>query len=409
MDTNGIYIANIKKVSFKNFNNIKNIGFINENGNVYPWTIFLGNNGTGKTNLLKILSCMEAEENAFESEDENFKSYKSACYPKSTINLIHDVKLDLIQKEKIFQWESKSNSEQGIRTGKLGDGLLVFKIYAYGVNRRVSKKVKLSSDENIENNETLFNHNTSLINLNEWLLQTDYAVKNGQESAQKRLNLIRKVITGDIFPEIKDFRFHSNEQLNNSVQFETDEGWFKLDDLAYGYQSTLSWIIDFCKKMFDRYPNSENPLKEPAIVLIDEIDLHLHPEWQRNITLILSNLFPKTQFIATTHSPLVIQSLEEANVYVLNKEEKHVTINRIPNKTFKGWSVEDILNKVMGLQSRVKSDAYLNLMELFDKGLDNFDYETSKKAYDDLMNILPENDIQRRILDMQIKQFPEAR
>ncbi|MBE7646037.1 AAA family ATPase [Tenacibaculum finnmarkense genomovar ulcerans] len=401
MDSNAVYIADIETLSYKNFNEITNINFKKENGEIYPWTIFLGNNGTGKTNLLKVLS-------SFESSVYNINENLTRSYPKY-ININHKYKVNFKIKTGIFFWESNIINNGGFIEGTNEPIALRLLIYAYGVNRKSSRKTKLSSDDTIENNATLFNHNISLINLEEWLLQTDYAVKNGQKTAQKRLDLIKEIITGAIFPELQDFRFQTDEKLNNSVEFKTEEGWFQFDDLAYGYQSTLSWIVDFCKKMFDRYPKSSNPLKEPAIVLIDEIDLHLHPEWQRNITQILSNLFPKTQFIATTHSPIVVQSLEEANVYILNKEAKNVSITRMPNKTFRGWSVEDILNKVMGLKSKVKSDEYLTLIEQFDNALDAFNFEDAKNAFDKLMEILPENDIQRRVLDMQIRQFPEAR
>jgi predicted ATP-binding protein involved in virulence len=405
MDTNAVYIADIEMLSYKNFKDVDNISFKKNNGEIYPWTIFLGNNGTGKTNLLKILSCFESDK-----IKNNGNKETPFLYASKSVKHLHNFKANLIYNQQNLSWSSKSTNHGGSIKNTLTNSILfTFKIYAYGVNRKASRKTKLTSENTIENNETLFNHNLSLINLDEWLLQTDYAIKNGQKSAQKRLDLIKKVITGDIFPELQDFRFHTDNNLNNYVEFETKEGWFQLDDLAYGYQSTLSWIIDFCKKMFDRYPNSPNPLKEPAIVLIDEIDLHLHPKWQRNITNILSNLFPKTQFIATTHSPLVVQSLQEANVYVLNKEGKHVSVNKMPNKTFKGWSIEDILNKVMGLDSKVKSDEYLSLIDQFDAGLDDFNFEKSKEAYDKLMDILPETDTQKRVLEMQIKQFPEAR
>lgn len=143
--------------------------------------------------------------------------------------------------------------------------------------------------------------------------------------------------------------------------------------------------------------------------LIDEIDLHLHPEWQRKITKTLSKTFPKTQFIATTHSPFVVQSVEEANVYILNKETNTTTIDKVHYTSFQGWSVEDILSRVMGLGSKVKSDKYLELVKDFDIGLDNGDYQKSKEAFDQLMEILPENGIQRKKFTMQINQFPEAR
>jgi len=408
MDKKAIYLANIKSLTFKNFENVKDITFINEDKSVYPWTIFLGNNGTGKTNFLKIVSYLEAEDLSLQSNEEIGGS--STIFVPKYLKEEHVITTLLYYNNDKLEWESDKINNEASRTGQVEDAFYNFKVYAYGVNRRSSKSTKLSTQEGADNSETLFNSDFTLINLNEWLLQTDYAVKNGQESAKKRLELIKTVITGKVFPELQDFRFHTNEQLNNFVEFKTEEGWFKLDDLAYGYQSTLSWIIDFCKKMFDRYPKSDNPLKEPAIVLIDEIDLHLHPEWQRNITRILSEIFPKTQFIATTHSPLVVQSLEEANVYVLNKEKsKNVSISRMPNKTFSGWSIEEILNKVMGLKSKVKSDEYLNLIENFDRGLDTSDFNKSKEAFDKLMDILPEKDSQKRVLQMQIKQFPEAR
>ncbi|MCD8405386.1 AAA family ATPase [Tenacibaculum dicentrarchi] len=409
MDSNAVYIADIETLSYKNFNEITNINFKKENGEIYPWTIFLGNNGTGKTNLLKVLSSFETEsESESHSYIEEGESATLFYFPKF-IDYNHNYKINFKTKNGGFFWEADIINYVGSVEGTDNPIALHLLIYAYGVNRKSSRKTKLSSEDAIENNATLFNHNISLINLEEWLLQTDYAVKNGQKTAQKRLDLIKEIITGAIFPELQDFRFQTDEKLNNSVEFKTEEGWFQFDDLAYGYQSTLSWIVDFCKKMFDRYPKSLTPLKEPAIVLIDEIDLHLHPEWQRNITQILSNLFPKTQFIATTHSPIVVQSLEEANVYILNKEAKNVSITRMPNKTFRGWSVEDILNKVMGLKSKVKSDEYLTLIEQFDNALDAFNFEDAKNAFDKLMEILPENDIQRRVLDMQIRQFPEAR
>jgi predicted ATP-binding protein involved in virulence len=66
----------------------------------------------------------------------------------------------------------------------------------------------------------------------------------------------------------------------------------------------------------------DNPLEGPAVCLVDEIDLHLHPKWQRKITGFLSERFPNTQFIATAHSPLVVQSLpDDANVAVLKRSE----------------------------------------------------------------------------------------
>ena len=86
----------------------------------------------------------------------------------------------------------------------------------------------------------------------------------------------------------------------------TPYGSVPLTGLSLGYQTTLAWIrltLASGGSMIG-YPESSNPLAEPAIVLIDEIDLHLHPRWQRQIVKYLTQHFPQTQFIATAHSPL---------------------------------------------------------------------------------------------------------
>ena len=96
--------------------------------------------------------------------------------------------------------------------------------------------------------------------------------------------------------------------------------------------------------MFDRYPVSVNPLLEPAIVLVDEIDLHLHPKWQRKIFEYLSEKFPRTQFVVTAHSPLVVQSApKDANIVVLRKEDDHVVIDN-DVESVQSWRLDQILD-----------------------------------------------------------------
>ena len=80
---------------------------------------------------------------------------------------------------------------------------------------------------------------------------------------------------------------------------------FVLKNWGFGYQTTLTWLVDFCKRMFELYPDADNPLHGEAVVLVDEIDLHLHPKWQRDLVPTLSKIFPNVQFIVTTHSPHV--------------------------------------------------------------------------------------------------------
>jgi predicted ATP-binding protein involved in virulence len=142
--------------------------------------------------------------------------------------------------------------------------------------------------------------------------------------------------------------------------------------------------------MFDRYPDSDNPLAEPAIVLVDEIDLHLHPEWQRKIVSFLRGKFPKTQFIVTAHSPLVIQSADDINVVVLQKDKEtdEVSIYQPKETNFQGWTVEEILSDLMQMGDNVYSDEYLKWMKQFDEALDKDNYQKAKAAYEELSKMV---------------------
>jgi predicted ATP-binding protein involved in virulence len=73
----------------------------------------------------------------------------------------------------------------------------------------------------------------------------------------------------------------------------------------------IAWTVDLASRLFASYPESQNPLAEPAVVLVDEVDLHLHPKWQRELRSHLTERFPGTQFVVTAHSPLVVQDLRK--------------------------------------------------------------------------------------------------
>lgn len=185
--------------------------------------------------------------------------------------------------------------------------------------------------------------------------------------------------------------------------FQTNDGWFRYNELGFGYQSSLSWIIDMCKRLFEAYPESDNPLEESAVALIDEIDLHLHPRWQRDIIGYLSKAFPNIQFIASTHSPTVLQSMPDVNLYVLTRRDGKPVVAHSEITDFNGWSVEEILRDTMGMDDDVYSDVYQRYMQLFDSGLDENDKEKVKAAYSELLKILhPENPL-RRMLEIQYK------
>ncbi len=412
-----VYIKEVTLVDFKGFRGEHHFSFINANNDWCQWTVFLGNNNTGKTNLLKAIASLEPQAYSIAGSYTNYPiSFTNSEIRNNILSKGIQIGLKTIPKIQDTQRDDKKLEDfnlgvsQGSNTivispkGTADSHILELQIYSYGVTRIIEKK-SISEDIRSELNcDNLF-FNKSLRNFEDWLFQLDYSAKNGQFKASELRDVLKSVLTGDIFPEIKDIRFISDDKLNNYIEFETEDGWHRLSDLGYGYQSTLAWMADFCKKLFNRYPNSPNPLKEPAVLLVDEIDLHLHPQWQRGLIKSLSTIFPKTQFIVTTHSPFIIQSMENVNLYSLHRVEDHTIENRWGVKSYIGWTIEEILSDIMDMDGKMHTDRYNKLMEEFDSALDNDDYSKGKAAYDELIKILHPQSAEHKLLDIQFTQL----
>ncbi len=91
-----------------------------------------------------------------------------------------------------------------------------------------------------------------------------------------------------------------------------------VNQLSDGEKCTLALVGDLARRLALAYPELDNPLQAPGIVLIDEIDLHLHPGWQRRVVPALQYAFPRCQFILTTHSPQVVSEVPAQQIWVLD-------------------------------------------------------------------------------------------
>ncbi|MCM1092406.1 MAG: AAA family ATPase [Lachnospiraceae bacterium] len=384
-----------RSVSLKNYKCFDDVAlnFERKDSSIYQWTILLGNNNTGKTNLLKAIANLRPAGFKFKE--------KQGYVPAGFLDKARDRKglsVSCITTERSLRnWRYTDNSASGWSEFIEKP----FHIFAYGVTRYPSNTSL--SESKVGPCDTLFHTDKRLVNIEEWLMQLDYASKNNNVNAASRLVKIKELINGTLFPEILDFKFESSDSLHNYVLFKTKDGWFRYNELGFGYQSSLSWIIDLSKRLFEAYPESENPLAESAVVLIDEIDLHLHPRWQRDIVGYLSKAFPGIQFIASTHSPSVLQSMSDVNLYVMTRKDGKVMVKRSPLTDFNGWSVEEILRDVMEMNDDIYSDAFQEYMRLFDAGLDQDDKNKAKVAYEELLKILHPDNPLRRMLEIQYK------
>lgn len=115
-----------------------------------------------------------------------------------------------------------------------------------------------------------------------------------------------------------------------------------LSSLSDGYKSFIGWVGDLIGHLSD--VAGEKKIDDiPGIVLLDEIDLHLHPEWQRIVVPTLAKAFPKLQFIFTSHSPLIASTVKRENVFVTDVDESGAATIRQLEERLYGRSIEELL------------------------------------------------------------------
>lgn len=247
------------------------------------------------------------------------------------------------------------------------------------------------------------------MNAEEWLMQLDYARASSEGEIKAGFRRQLKQVTSileHILPDVASITVKGPTKASSRprVEFHTPYGNVPLRKMSLGYRTTIAWMVDFARRMFERYPDSDDPMAEPAVVLLDEIDLHLHPQWQRKISQYLTERFPNTQFIVTAHSPLVVQSAKDANIAVLRREGDHVLIEN-DIKAIQGWRIDQIYTSdLFGLESARPSDLDEVLQER--KTLATKSKLTKKDAkrlaeLDELVGSLPGGDTAEAAQSMQ--------
>lgn len=372
------YVLSLEIENVRCFGPKQTLDLSDGNGRPAQWTIILGENGVGKTTLLQCLVCFDWQSPTATTDGESSFPFARVrfTHPKRPASQYYGIdppdlhrgnnplaharsalRLAIGETLRTAREESQNPAEWTLGgTFSNEMSLSQFVCFAYGAARRL---IQGSQPGNAVDDPqgTLFSPTASLRNAEEWFLSHDHAaVKNweGSKQAAHRRDLAKDLLI-KIMPdgEVNDIRFNPGEGVypRPQVEFETPFGWVPLRRLGYGYQTLIAWVTDLVSRMAERYPDSPDPLKEPAIVVVDEIDLHLHPTWQRKLIGFLTERFPNTQFIATAHSPLVVQAAANANLAVLRREGDHVVIDNDVDQ-IRGWRVDQILTSdLFGLSS----------------------------------------------------------
>lgn len=162
---------------------------------------------------------------------------------------------------------------------------------------------------------------------------------------------------------------------------------FALEQLSDGYRNLLAVVLDFARRLAQAHPNSEKPLEAPGILLIDEIELHLHPQWQQKIIPNLRTVFPNTQLIVATHSPQVLTTVESRNVFIIRDRE----LRAAPIQTY-GAENKRVMQEVMQTDSRPPDNENVNQIQELFRLINQGHLEQASALCDTLMHTLGQDE-----------------
>jgi len=216
-----------------------------------------------------------------------------------------------------------------------------------------------------------------------FLTAVDEILKQHKLSKDLQLNAVRNAIS-HFMPDFNNLRVRRKPHLYMSIDKEGET--LNVLQLSQGEKSLMALVGDIARRLAMMNPALENPLHGDGIVLIDEVDMHLHPQWQRSLVARLTQTFPNIQFILTTHSPLVISDCENSLVYLLDGDELR------PYDELYGEDVNSVLLAVMdtAIRNEVIDEQLGDLLD----AIQDRQFTKARALLEKLKKVLPESNIE---------------
>jgi energy-coupling factor transporter ATP-binding protein EcfA2 len=303
-----------------------------------PWTLIYGDNGSGKTTLLQSI-CAIASTLQDDREVPSFIRYN--WWPHRNPGKDAVVTADVLMRPKRVETFSVRFPKRVRNTMPAPvwdfDGGGTMQYFGYGASRRHGHEAD-SGRKPLESSgdESLFVDDAQLLNAEEWFLQMSHFGPSRKKMREARAAERVREFLKSVLLDISSIRIGTRNGIS-VVEFKTPYGWVPMRDLSVGYRTLIAWLVDFTRRMQVVYASSNSPLSQPAVVCIDEIDLHLHQRWQRTVMQFLSDLFPKVQFIATAHSRQVLHTAPRGtNLVLLRRNKDYAEIHHDADELLEG-------------------------------------------------------------------------
>ncbi len=288
-------------------------------------TFLVGENGTGKTALLQAIGLITAGSEALRAlpglPDSYIQSKKRFCEIEATIVTAQgeerELRLRLERGQSSADIVAKAKTSVAAMDAALRHTERSYFTGGFGSGRRVDteggKPARVTkSNARYMAVRSLFTPDALLRPLD------DLAIEAKDSGGTAGVNALRDALNNFLPLEVRFKGF----ARGGGLQFDTPDGVLPLAQLSNGYQQTVAWVSDLLYHLTRTFGDYKNPLAARGLLLIDEIDLHLHPAWQRQIHHFLTQGLPNMQVICTTYSPLTAQQAGRDELYAFRRDDK---------------------------------------------------------------------------------------
>lgn len=379
----------VKNLKIENFRGIKNLDLSFDDSEM---VVFAGINGAGKTTVLVAMQYLfswyvarlkSPKGKGLQLDESDISNGQPYCFIEIEIeeqskNDNRTVRWSLLKKRASYRkpidrqasradLNDFANSKMEIFTDGNDHDLPLVSFYS--VNRivdavplRVRKKHELGTLEAFDSglsNSVNFHSFFLWFREREDLENELYRELGKKFQGDKQLIAVRSAIK-NLLPGYEKFRV-KRDPLSFVVEKKGET--FNFSQLSDGEKSYIALVCDIARKMAMASPKSDKPLESPAIVMIDEIELHLHPEWQMGVVDHLKKTFPHAQFFLTTHSPHIVTNLKNSGGDTLVALDKGVAVRATQNQY--GQTIDFILNDVFRLKSLRNGDVQKKIDEVW--------------------------------------------
>lgn len=327
------------------------------------WNILLGDNGVGKSSIIKAIAIAILGEESKSYAQRIIKAGK----PNSTITLESG---RATYTTKLFRKNGEARVESIPGRAFEAEGWLAVAfppLRTMSWTRPSSAETGTTGRERPTTDDLLpvirGEADPRLDNLKQWIVNVDYRIKDAR--SRKQDATVHERLLKDFFSVVGQLtKGSTNSTTGTKIEFKevnpatkeitviTDDGELPIEALSQGMTSLIGWVGILLQRMYEVYGKDDNdPKQRYALVLMDEIDAHLHPAWQQSLIRRLSRIFPNVQFIATTHSPLIVGGMKPEQIIRFARDGNKVVTYTINEEMTIGRADQILSSDLFGLES----------------------------------------------------------